>query len=307
MAERFTIVRKFDIHKDFVDCPVEIAKGAILFDRANYKCVLQLKFKNLSENSVRYLAAQITYLDENNNEYSTQASYSERKESNGYFGNDKIVELNCDNVKTVDITILRVVLDSSDVWEFKEEKIKELVTQIMIPSMLKKQVMREFDFSVANKYHSFPVDCGEFWQCACGKANEGVCCTKCGQQKEVVFEALDKKKIVLSLKNYIKEEEEKAYQNREKERKIINSKKSKIRISCKIISLILVLFFISWGANRAFDEISFYSAVKLMSNQKYSQAAKKFNKLPQKIYKDRIFVEIENESENIYTSFQERH
>lgn len=305
MAERFTIVRKFDIHKDFIDCPVEIDKGAILFDRANSKCVLQLKFKNLSDNSVRNLAVQIAYLDENGNEYSTQASYSERKESNGYFGNDKIVELDCDNVKTVDVTILRVVLDSSEVWEFKEEKIKELVPQIMIPSMLKKQVMREFDFSAANKYHSFPVDCGKFWQCACGKANESVCCTKCGQQKEVVFEALDKKKIVLSLKNYIKEEEEKASQFRDRETDIINSKKVKIRISCKIISLIIILFFVSWGANKAFDEISFHSAVKLMNNQKYSQAVKKFNKLPQKIYRDRIYEKIENESENILGDFKE--
>lgn len=305
MAERFTIIYKFNINKDFIDCPVEIDKGAVLFDRANHKCVLQLKFKNSSKKSVRNLDIQITYFDESGNEYNTQASYNEREEKDGYFGNDKIVELACDNVKTVDINIIRVVLDDSTVWEFEEEKKKELKTQTMIPSILKEQVMRDFDISVAKEFSFFPLDCGEFWQCACGKANEGGHCIKCGQQRNVIFEALDTKNIVSNLKNYLKEEEEKAYLNRERKTGIINSKNVKIRISCKIISLIIVLFFAVWGTNRAFDKISFYSAAKLMSNQKYSQAVKKFNKLPQEIYEYRIYSKIENESENIYTSFQD--
>ena len=305
MAERFTIIYKFNINKDFIDCPVEINKGAVLFDRLNHKCVLQLKFKNSSKNSVRNLDIQITYFDESENEYNTQASYNERKENDGYFGSDKIVELACDNVKKVDINIIRVVLDDSTVWELQEEKKKELKPQTMIPSILKEQVMRDFDVLVANEFSLFPLDCGEFWQCACGKANEGEFCIKCGQRKNVIFEALDTKNIVSNLKSYIKEEEEKASQNREKKINVINSKKAKIRITCKLISLILVLFFVSWGANRAFDELSFYCAVRLMSNQKYSQAVKKFNKLPQKIYEDRIYEKIENESENILNDFKE--
>ena len=305
MFERFTVIYKFNINKDFIDCPVEIDKGAVLFDRVNQKCALQLKFQNFSKNSVRNLEIQITYYDDVGNEYNTKASYSERNENDGYFGNDKIVELACDNVKTVDINITRVVLDDSTVWELEEEKKKELKPQTMIPPMLKEQVMRDFDVSVANEFSFFPLDCGEFWQCACGKANEGEHCIKCRQQKSVIFEALDTKYIVSNLKSYLKEEEEKASQNRGRKTVIINSKKAKIRKACKLIGLILVLFFISWGANRTVDEISFYNAVRLMRNQKYSQAVKKLNKLPQEIYEYRIYSKIENESENILNDFKE--
>ncbi len=304
MGERFQIINKFMPDKDFTGCPVGINKGAILYDRLNSVCVLQLKFQNFSKLPIRKLELQVIYYDDKGNVFETKSSYTGNEKNDGCFGSDRVIELNCDNVLTLDINILKVVLDDSTVWEYAEKTKKFLMPQTKLLPILKRQITRDLGESVANNFSYLPIDSDEYWQCACGKANEGDICIKCGQKKEIVFDAINIQKIVTNLKKYLKEEEKQAKQKHIGKQKVVNLKNNTIKRTCKLFIYIIISFFVCWSVNKIVNEVSFYRAVWLLGNHKYSQAIEKFDRLPREAYENRIYSEIESESKNIFNRFQ---
>lgn len=308
MAERFEVIDKFCPTKDFLECPVEIDKWAILYDKLTDSSVLQIKFRRLLNIPISSVSIQIMCYDDygyplNSNEY-IKYTYSSNNLIYETFGADRIVKLNFSNVVRVDIIIDEVISEHKVIWKYNEELHVNIEKQIKFPTVLHKQVVREFGESFSSMVKYIPMEKERTWQCTCGKLNNSSKCLRCKLDKETVFKSLNLNCLTANFGNHLKEEEEKAkIRNLELERR----SKQQIKQVKNVITITLATMFAliaSWSVNRAVKEISFNSAKADIKQQRYSEAIKTFNSLPQEIYKDRIITILEKEAEKLLTDFK---
>lgn len=121
MSDRYTrlyAMQKGDyIHQD--TCPVFCGAGALLFDNQQNRVLGQLKFKNLSEQTINTVMVKIYAYDEDGNQLKGIESFSYANldvNSGEIFGGNKAIVFKEINVRRIGVEILSVIFNDGKVW-----------------------------------------------------------------------------------------------------------------------------------------------------------------------------------------------
>lgn len=309
MSNRFDIIEIFKPTKDFIDCPVEIEKWAILYDKKKNSLVLQVKLRNLSTIPIKMVTVQI-FSASNGEPLNTKEpfdyTYSACNKFGDFFGDDKAIELSSNTITDVDILISKVVLSDDMIWRLTDEKIISINSQVKIPSAFFKQFVSDSIKSSETKFRYMPTENGEFWQCCCGKNNVSENCKRCNSSKKEIFTLFNTNNLTSNFETYINDQlianKEKALDSLQLSRK----RKKRILYVIRITVLIMILFVLAWSTTKAVNEVRFRKAISLIEDYNYAKAVEIFNALPEESYEYKIEDLLEAECENIFEDFQSR-
>lgn len=122
MDNRFSTIQMLDEHLWSKGSPVELKKGALLADNLTGKSLLQLKFSNLSANSIKAVIVKIELFDINGGPLgSSQFSFLDLNIGNGDdFGGNTPVWLDASTARDFVFVISSVVFHDGSTWSNPE-------------------------------------------------------------------------------------------------------------------------------------------------------------------------------------------
>lgn len=307
MEERFIQQVIFSPKIDFLDCPVEITKGAILFDALKNTCVLQLKLNNTTIESISSVMLEVICF--NDEEVPLNANnpikYTYSVPSNAkFFGSDYLIDTNLNNVCSVQIIIKKVVVNTGYIWEYTEHCSVERKSQVPLPKIFKKLLECNQYVQDNSRIQFIPIDNGRYWTCACGKQNSTSQCIKCGLTKDIIFSMVNTTTLKSQLDEYLNELEEKSILKYEYLNRQIKKKSKFFRMLSLILSFCIIVISMSWIFNSSVKAIKFNQAKALIVKQEYDAAIEKFNSLPLVSHGTRMDNSIELEIKNILEKFR---
>lgn len=310
MNSRFETIEIFSSNKDFLGCPVEIEKWALLFDKVVNSSVLQIKLKKLLNISINSVDIQVLCYDESgcliNSDEPIKYTYYSCNTPDNIFGTDKVINLNTSKISNAEIIIENVISERRRIWEFKKELYVDIAEQKKIPAALYKRILYQYssDFSDCAKY--IPVQYDDRWQCTCGKLNinTDTHCLRCHFGKETVFDRVNIASLVENYSASIKQAEEEAKARSDDFRKQYEKKNTAVKRILLSAFILIFSFATAWTANRVRHEITYNNAKSYLKQQQYSKSIKAFNSLPQKIYQQRIVKVLIAESDEILDDFK---
>ena len=251
MSERYKKIQDIELKEQIIGCPVEIEKGAVLFDSKEQQCLLQLKFKNLSQRVINSVSVEVMCYDSSGRELNSepiQYIYADLNAARKTcFGGGVAIMLKAASVENVEIKIVKVLKENHAVWQYDAVLERKTKTQEIIPRILFEELKREDpDSTYVKKY--IPIDMGgDEWYCSCGRVNNFNACVRCGAEKQWIFEHANINKLKENLKNYISAQSKISSMLKEKEAELEQAKKSDKRnlFICGIIMAVLTLILVA--------------------------------------------------------------
>lgn len=306
MAERFKKLKDIELRKQVINCPVEIEKGAIIYDAKKQECLLQLKLRNLTQKAVNEISVEITCYDENGNVFNADkpVKYTYILTENSYklYLCDKTaIELKSKIVTSADIKISRVIYDENSVWEYDVNYERVPKEQTAIPKILLDELMRESDSQYPLTF--FPVIDNDEWYCACGKINIADTCSRCGTKKDWIFEHTKITNLKENLKNYISVQSKLSdiiKSEREEEKQLEKSNRRRllfIGTSIVVLAVMIVIGLIVSNKYR-FDKGNDY-----LSKEEYVHAISQFRKIQANAYEKQIAELVEDLPEKVMEEY----
>lgn len=286
-------------------CPVRIEKYNILLDNVTSNNVLQVKYKNISNKTIKSMWICVDGYDDAMDktvELYDVAYLNLNTPVRNNFGSNIPIDLNSKTTVNVKIIIKKVVFEDSSVWRNEEKSIG-----IKIPILKAKDIYGDLydQFAVEMQKIHMPVenafiDNPDYWICPCGQVNRKnteVCCnctTKHSDLQAITdTQYLNQAKAERLKEEHernerIKAEREKAEQLRLEEEKakqiaaaeeaerirIRNEKrKHKIVVSVKAVLVICILCIGIYTTNKL---IKYINTEKLVENGAYAAAIQNY-------------------------------
>lgn len=249
MSERFESILAFDDNIWCKSSPVLIEKGALLKDTYSNKLLIQLKFMNISSNTIAGLNLRIACRSKlSNTSINVDFSYTDfNAEKGDYFGDRVPLYLPNSNLREFDFIVTKVIFKNRKQWNNEEMfyPILKESTDINILGDLKEQFKRDIwdiykkeQKSIVTQAAYMPVFKHDYWLCTCGAFNlpeENECC-KCGISKKSLSEAVKIDNITENHNLYNLKMQEKIRQSNE----IIRKKTKKVLIALIILAVIVI-------------------------------------------------------------------
>jgi tetratricopeptide (TPR) repeat protein len=232
------------IDYEYIDCDIQLEKGALLLNKSNNGVVAQLRFCNYSEEILESLYISIEQYDDTDKllddgkqvEFAYLDLYIGK---NNTFGDSKAIVMNNNKTRKIKVHINKYKLKSR-VIDIKEENIfqygRYLIDLEEIPfddSIIFDN--NNVDLITDLKKTNYPLALGDNWFCSCGKFNyHNNSCIRCGLGKDLQFNRITKNTV----KDACHNEEEKAYK-----KKMIKLKKIRktIIIMCIVATLAVII------------------------------------------------------------------
>ena len=289
--ERYRVVESLTFPEQYLDCPVELIAGALLYDRKRQSLVLQLKFGFLTNKDIRSIDISVSYTDRDTKR-EIGFTYNTIGNSNlgEFFGSGIPVLLDSQKAENIKAVVTSVSFVDGEIWRYNGEEPVVLVKQSELKTYLSEGLIRQYYIREDNKVFADlrklrPVQNNGWWQCACGRANSdmSVTCKRCGIDREWVFLHTSKEYLEKELKEYYDKQEEKARLEAERKaeskaalrRDTINT----LKVIGSIVAAVLAIYFI-WAGITALWTNSVYNKAKTQMNQKnYDTAFKQCYKI----------------------------
>ena len=283
MAERYT--RVFTQQGQFYcpDAPVIIEAGALLKDNQTGKTIAQLKFKNISPNTIRALTVKISATDVTGAAVAgvDNFQYLDLNVSrDGEFGQQTPIVLPDATARSFTCQCLSAVLGDKTIWNCTENtKWVPLPKPCALASKMGTPLAEQYKRDTMPKAQYIPVEHDGLWSCACGAmnhANEQVC-HSCRGSKAALFGALNIEKLQANKKKHddVIAAEKAAVAEAEKIR-AAKTKKIAVIVAVAIVLLIGVFVFTSEVIVPA---TKYDNAISLMDEGKYEDAQEIFLEL----------------------------
>ena len=294
MAERYT--RVFTQQGQFYcpDAPVIIEAGALLKDNQTGKIIAQLKFKNISPNTIRALTVKISATDVTGATVAGVDSFQYldlNVSRDGEFGQQTPIVLPDATARSFTCQCISAVLGDKTIWNCTEStKWLLLPKPCALTSKMGAPLAEQYQRDTMPKAQYIPTEYDGLWSCACGAmnhANEQVC-HSCRESKAALFGALNIEKLQANKKKHdeVIAAEKAAVAEAEK---IRAAKNRKIAIIAAVALVLLIGVFIL-TSEVIMPAVKYNRAISLMDEGKYEDAKKIFIELLE--YKD---------SEKLYT------
>lgn len=275
MAERYKRLNTYEPRYSLLDSPVEVIKGAILFDSVKNTVILQIRLCNNSCDNLLAVHIEIECLDETGQplndislvEFTYRDIYIK---PHCVFGEKIPIPLSNINVRYVNITLKKAVFENGKVIELSNLKQIENPQYETIDSLDKILFNKLKRISSIGDNSDFPmqfipINTDNYWSCTCGKVNSNTeqRCLRCYRDKELLFSSFDSNQLKQSLLKH--------------KRKI----KTVSIIAGLIVSLIIILFLV---LKLALPQIKYNTANEYLHNNKIQEAIAIFSEIPD--YKD---------------------
>lgn len=289
MSSRFK--RIFMLRKNLYleNSPLVIAAGALSLDQETNTPIVQLKFKNITEQVVKSVKVRIIQKDTANRvlgdpvlfEYLDLCEYRDKE-----FGSKTPVPLPEASARSFDVHILEVVFESGEMWTYQETQWSPLTEQK--PLYLEDyELKKQFNMEVSSAAIYEVLDVKDLWICSCGAINHNdeLKCHNCS----VEYDQLKNVNIEL-LRQHKEERLAKEAEEREQariEREAIQAEKSrKVKIIAPfVIAVAIILIAISVIYSKVIKPRNAYNkAVNELNEGKFEEALKHFKELGD--YKD---------------------
>lgn len=281
-------LKKLSVHEETLyvqGCPVIMPYGILYKINETDELVIQLKFKNIGDKTVKAIKVAVDTFDTAGNatdenithQYldlaiSTNQEYSDRK---GLF-------LTNNTVRSFNVKVVEIVFADGVVWCGNEapERLSKQSLEEKLSGELVLQYRRELGTSA--KY--VPFEYKDVWCCTCGNYNHinNSSCLHCEREKDKQFYFFDED-VLIEKKRLLDEETAKLEAKRQEEKQATIEKTKKIaKIVVPIVVAIVVLIVLI--NNVIIPSSKYRSAVKLMNDGSYDEAIAIFTELED--YKD---------------------
>lgn len=212
---RYTMLKELKFDSYIIDCPVEIEKGALLFDNELNAVLLQLKLFNVGSSvisSVHTVIDGFNYAGEAIPDLEPlQYVYKDLNAGvqTAFFGDKTPIVLD-KRVNDVKVTITKVTTVDGEVWEYNGAEPFTSPGQLPINSLetsLINQLNKEIQNSPIegwDKIKYIPRQREDLWLCSCGRPNPNtsVVCSRCGMSRDWIFEKTDKDYLTFKINEY---------------------------------------------------------------------------------------------------------
>ena len=198
MSERYKTLYRLPENLYSIGSPVIIAAGALLKDNQSGKVLAQIKFKSISDKSIKAVKIRVLVFDV------TGASVGDAVEHqyldlnikrNDEFGSKEAVPLSFDTTRSFSAQVLSVIFSDGSIWEApKKAEWNQLVEQKEISDFFKdEELVKQYILETGGKSKYVPVEADDFWLCSCGAINHKSeeLCISCKKTLPSLIEALD--------------------------------------------------------------------------------------------------------------------
>lgn len=313
---RYEHVTRIDINNVCLSSPIEIERGAILFDKSIKTNILQLKLANISDKTIKSVYIKIFCYDDsgdkittNDSDYLEYAYIDINCSLHEFFGTKSPIILPSTSIRKFEIYINKVVLEDETVIRFTEEDHIDIPNQRKINEGIEaKEELFRIEKIVSLSNETYPLTYipqgyeNGMWSCTCGRINTNTnTCVRCLRNKSLQFDVINEDYLKKSNEEYlanvakVKVEEEREY-----ETKLVKNKAMRKKIG---ISIIIAIIFIMIGIFFSSSYYQYYRAERLMKSSKYvdrEKALKIYNQLGD--YKDsKLIVNYDSDKLNTVT------
>lgn len=204
MANRYHKVFSLDKKLYSHNAPIVVTAGALLKDSKTNHIIVQLKFQNVSPQTIKSVSVELTQFDVAGRMLSERAEYTYLDVNAGrddYFGDNSAIVLQANETRSFSVEVKEVIFDDGTIWDGKASSWSEFATQEDLASWLKdSELINQYrkEYGDAAKYR--PEERDDIWLCACGALNydtEGEC-HKCNTSRNnllsVDIDALNERK-----------------------------------------------------------------------------------------------------------------
>lgn len=261
--------------------PVIIAGGALLEDSSTNKLLLQLKFKSISEKTIKSLRVKIIPFSETKEKLSpleyNYASLEAKWDSE--FGQKSAIVMQDESAVSFDVIVLEVIFADDSRWDGTGTDWLKLSAMRKLEDALgDAEAANQYAIRYGNDCLYFPEEQRDLWYCACGAINRKgeEKCHSCRRVfsalKNVNFAALKSDSAQRVEVEKIEDEEERAKKS---------AKRKKILISLLIsVPLVIIIVAAVITAQRSAQLQKNYDlAMALLGNGRYDDAATVFAEL----------------------------
>lgn len=261
--------------------PVIIAGGALLEDSSTNKLLLQLKFKSISEKTIKSLRVKIIPFSESKEKLSpleyNYASLEAKRDSE--FGQKSAIVMQDESAVSFDVIVLEVIFADDSRWDGTGTDWLKLSAMRKLEDALgDAEAANQYAIRYGNDCLYFPEEQRDLWYCACGAINRKgeEKCHSCRRVfsalKNVNFAALKSDSAQRVEVEKIEDEEEQAKKS---------AKRKKILISLLIsVPLVIIIVAAVITAQRSAQLQKNYDlAMALLGNGRYDDAATVFAEL----------------------------
>lgn len=283
MAERYTRVYTQQGQFYCPGAPIIIEAGALLKDNQTGKIIAQLKFKNISPNSIRALTVKISAIDVTGAEVAgvDNFQYLDLNVSrDGEFGQQTPIVLPDATARSFTCQCLSAVLGDKTIWNCTENtKWVPLPKPCALASKMGTPLAEQYKRDTMPKAQYVPVEHDGLWSCACGAmnhANEQVC-HSCRGSKVSLFGALNIEKLQANKKKHdeVIAAEKAAVAEAEK----IRAAKTKKIAIIVAVALVLLIGISVLTSKVIMPAVKYNQAISWMDEGKYEDAQEIFLEL----------------------------
>lgn len=261
--------------------PVIIAGGVLLEDSSTNKLLLQLKFKSISEKTIKSLRVKIIPFSESKEKLSpleyNYASLEAKRDSE--FGQKSAIVMLDESAASFDVIVLEVIFADDSRWDGTGTDWLKLSAMRKLEDALgDAEAANQYAIRYGNDCLYFPEEQRDLWYCACGAINRKgeEKCHSCRRVfsalKNVNFAALKSDSAQRVEVEKIEDEEERAKKS---------AKRKKILISLLVsVPLVIIIVAAVITAQRSAQLQKNYDlAMALLGNGRYDDAATVFAEL----------------------------
>ena len=240
---RYIHIQGIQIESYELDCPVEIEKGALLFDNLTKSILLQLRLGilNTENQEISSVKLKIECRDDAGDEIPNLKKVDDiYKEVNVLksrtFGEKRPIVLD-PRVRKVKVGIGLVTFKNGETWNSSGIGLK--LPKIESIEILDKELLEQLERDINSqkseekkKVIYFPKQLRSYWTCTCGmpNSNNRQTCCRCDLSKDWIFKTIDRKNLQENLEKF--REESRLIE----EQKSIRGKKTK-----KILSRVMLI------------------------------------------------------------------
>lgn len=251
--------------------PIIVEAGALLKDTYSNTILAQLKFKNISEKSIKAVRVILFLQDTIGNSLNKKVDFQYldlQAKRDDEFGTQVPIKIEDYNTREFTICITEVVFGDNTLWRGEETVWPLIMKQTPLMTILEdKDLFDQFQLSYGTNSTVFPSAIEDIWYCACGEINHDYesNCHKCKRQKEALL-SFDLKQLI-NEKNQRLEEKEKERLIQNKKR---NQRKKRALISAFVLAGIIITLLLI--VNVLLPYSKYKKASQLADKQQYDEA-----------------------------------
>ena len=281
MADRFEKLFALPSNLYVEGSPLIISAGSLLKDTQTGKIITQIKFQNISGNTIKAVKVSLDAFDVSGEVISgvEKYQYLDLSVCNGaYFGSDKAIIMPNSNCRSIGIGEIVIIFSDNSVWSGNGKNYFSLQMPKKLQSDMGAELIKQYRIATTADAMYAPVEQSDYWICTCGTINKGLSCTKCHCAKDKVFSSYDVTTLTHAMNTRLekerieKEKIARQKEENEKQQRINKEKQKKKLITAGIIATIIIILLIVLFT-LVIPSIKYNQATDLYNNGEYAKAA----------------------------------